>query len=265
MNPIKDGKPIRRATDLQARAKLVAWAMLDVGQGKGNMVTISIYQLQRETGLGRNTVRRAVAELILAGWFRLVSEGRRDHQAAVYEWQGGPLGLFANRVQSGPSNRGQSGTSQSGLSPTLDSAQKCAQLGDTGGRNSKNKLRTRTKKGAARPDASSKKQKTNPNYKPLTDYFCKAWKTKHDDQGYPHEGGKDARAVQAVLRAAGDDLITAKGFVDAYLELEGWAAKQGHKLSVMPGCLAELIARGGHDQNQRGSWDGSKAKRGRLR
>ena len=262
MNPIRDGKPIRRSTDLQARAKVVAWAMLDVGQGKGNMVTISLSHLQAETGQARNTVRSGLDELLSAGWFRQVSEGQRDHQPAVYKWQGAQLPLFANRVKGEPSNRVKVEPGQG----TSNWVNMRAQLGQTGVHNSKNKLRTRTKTCAAHAaKPSAKAKKTNPNHKPFTDYFCFAWQAKFGSV-YPYQRGKDSLAVTNILGALQNDMPKGRRLTDAYLKLEGWAAKQGHKLSVMPSCLAELIAGSqNYDTDQYGNPDGSKAKRGRLR
>lgn len=94
----------------------------------------------------------------------------------------------------------------------------------------------------APPRRTSKKtKKTNPLHRPLTDYFCKAWEAKYGET-YPYESGKDSKATTNILGAIHNDLPQGQRLTDAYLELEGWAAKHGHKLSLMPGCLAELIA-----------------------
>ncbi len=250
MNPIKDGKPIRRSTDLQARAKVVAWAMLDIGRGQGNMVTISIKRLQTETGQGRNTVRAGLRELLLAGWFCLVSEGRRDHQAAVYEWQGGPLSLFAGWVPPEPSNRVK-------VEPCLqnvDWVKKQHQLGQTGVR-IKNKRRTRTKTmGAARPGGPS-------DHQVFIAWFVERYKTVMKVK-YEFKDAADGNLVKQLLRRL--KLEPLKLAAEAMFA-DKWAIEVTPTIGLLSSQLNKwVVGSHKHDPNRQGNQSSDKTKYERL-
>lgn len=123
--------------------------------------------------------------------------------------------------------------------------------------------RDNTRKGAAR--RSHKKPDPNPNHRPLQDHFEATWKGRFGGD-YPHGGAKDAKAIQAVLRAAGNDLDRAKLLVDTYIASDDdpFIARNGHRLALMQTMLPALIAGASDDQNQHGIATGTQ-KRGRLR
>jgi len=215
MNPIKDGKPVRRSTELKARAKLLAWAMLDVGHGKGNMVTISINQLQAETGQARNTVRSGLDELLAAGWFSLVRRGQANRESSVYEWHGAQLPLFANRVNPEPCH-GVKGEPGQGAPNGVNMR---AQRGQTGVP-IKNKRRTRTKNGAARLQKRKKENEKPPAELPLeptwtrdkakppaepalTIYAMAVAAENYTNQIFPASWGRDGKAINPRLADLG--------------------------------------------------------------
>lgn len=85
----------------------------------------------------------------------------------------------------------------------------------------------------------------HPDHASLVEYFCTAWKAAfHTD--YPFAGGKDGRAVKAILQAR--TLDEAKAIIDVYLgdTRDTFVKQQGHTLAFLASRLARYAERAAH-------------------
>ena len=88
-------------------------------------------------------------------------------------------------------------------------------------------------------DAEKKKEILKHGHTQLTRYWFDQWSQRYDGRDYPF-AGKDARAIKAVVGAAGT-YEAAKGVIDAYLRTGGDYIK-GHSLTKLQNDLPRYIA-----------------------